>query len=242
MEPYYKKYISALIHNPNVLNAHLFGAIDTKGDVIAQEALVLLHWSYFHSKNERISSVWTVGYRTDIKAYPPFHNLYACITDKEIGDFDREEILQEFGDEVTFLQLIYKTVEPDKKTLNEKPRLVDLFGFVHEVKEEKTFFYFNQIGDFGANIKCPRCKAVTHYKAYNKIQCKAEPTDIIKYQYQHQCQNCGSLKMAELNDTENSLEVKCECGGQFRRDKPQICCSCSKTENYIMTQLTFMNL
>ena len=118
--PHYKKYISALIHNPNVLNAHLFGAIDTKGDVIAQEALVLLHWSYYNSKNAKISSVWSGGYRTDNKLSPPFHNLYACITDKEIGDFDKKEIMEEFGDEVTFLQLIYKTIEPDKKTLNEK--------------------------------------------------------------------------------------------------------------------------
>lgn len=110
--------------------------------------------------------------------------------------------------------------------MNEKPRLVDLFGFVHEVKIEIPSYYFNQIGDFGANIKCPKCKIVTYYKAYNKIQYKAEPTDIIKYQFQHQCQTCANLKMAEINNYENSLENLCECGGQFRRDKPLLCCSC----------------
>ena len=134
--PFYKKYISALIHNPNVLSEHRFKRRNTRGDKIARKALMLLDWSYFLSKNTAFSSVWSTSYSKDNKAYPPFHNLYACITDKEIDDFDMEEILQKYGEEVAFLQIVYKTIEPDKKTLNEKPRLVDLFGFVHEVKEE----------------------------------------------------------------------------------------------------------
>ncbi|MGI8582398.1 MAG: hypothetical protein ACR2KX_09380 [Chitinophagaceae bacterium] len=233
MTPFYKKYIAALIHNPNVLNEHIFSRINAKDDIIAPEALMLLYWSYFLSKNTAFSSVWSASYRTDNKLYPPFHNLYACITDKEIDDFDKEEIMEEFGDEVKYLQLIYKTVEPDKKTMTEKPRLIDLFGFVHDVEEISTVFYFNQIGPFGANIKCQKCKVVTHYKGYNKMQFKVEPTDIIKYQYQHQCQKCGSLKMADINNTEDSLEILCECAGQFRRDKPLFCYNCIAMSNGI---------
>ncbi len=223
--PYYKKYIAALIHNPNVIQDVVIEKVNTKGDKIARKAIKLLQSSATGSNNSK-DFVWNGG----ADPYPHIQQLYGLITDrqieKETDDFEKKLILEYFPDEVKCLQEIYKNVEPDGKTLRKRPMIVDLFGFVHKVVETTTEIYFNEVGSFGANIKCPKCKVVTHFTGRNRNLFNAEPTDIVKYQYEHQCQHCGKLKMADVGDKEIFLEKRCECGGYFKRDKPLLCPEC----------------
>ena len=107
--------------------------------------------------------------------------------------------------------------------------IVDLFGYVHEVLKEIPVYYFKDIGAYGAKIKCPACKTITFYPGNKRVLQKAEPTDIMNYHYIHQCQSCGGLEFSELNDPADSLEVLCDCGGQYRRDKPILCPHCRDT-------------
>ena len=133
MVPFYKTYISALLHNPNLIRSYNCDITDCENDAIAEKAINLLQWSFHLSKNQRLSSsVWNTSYTIENTLYPPFHNLYAFITGREIDDFDKAEIFMNFRKEIYFLRDIYKNVLPDEKTLKEKPMIVDLFGFVHE--------------------------------------------------------------------------------------------------------------
>lgn len=51
----------------------------------------------------------------------------------------------------------------------------------------------------------------------------------MEFQLEHQCQDCGALKMDDkiaTNGQADFLEKPCECGGQFRREKPIFCPNC----------------
>tara|TARA_B100000579_G_C22183704_1_gene555285 strand:+ start:20 stop:391 length:372 start_codon:yes stop_codon:yes gene_type:complete len=60
--------------------------------------------------------------------------------------------------------------------------------------------------------------------------------------FQYQCQECGKLTYSDKISSEGhivSIDVKCECGGQFRRDKNIFCPGCkhrrstdNKSESY----------
>ncbi|MBA3673538.1 MAG: hypothetical protein H0W75_01030 [Chitinophagaceae bacterium] len=228
MIPYYKKYIAALIHNPNVIQDVVLEKINTKRDRTARKAITLLQNCYYLTKDSK-HFTWKIGYGN---YYPHLQHLYALITEKEIQtnseELLREEILEQFADEVKCLQDIYQSIEPDKKTMNKKPMIVDLFGFVHQ-PEEKIFpeVYFKDIVHTGANLKCPQCSVKNGFDASKKIQFKAQLADIIKYRHQYQCQICGKLKLGDMNVTDDGLEELCECGGYYRRDKPLICKTCN---------------
>ena len=135
MIPFYKKYISALLHNPNLLT---FGGIDIESiqrekDATAESAINLLVWSKYLSKTQRISSSsWNRSYTIQQTIYPPFHNLYAFITGKQLDSFNKAEIFKSFKKEIYFLRKIYKNVEPDREIMKQKPMILDLFGYVHE--------------------------------------------------------------------------------------------------------------
>ena len=135
MALFYKKYISALLHNPNLL---AFDSIDIEtiqkeNDAIAESSIIVLLWSKFLSNDQRVSSSsWNISYTIKQTIYPPFHNLYAFITGREIKHFDKAEIFMHFRKEIYFLRHIYKNVKPDKEIMKQKLMIVDLFGFVHE--------------------------------------------------------------------------------------------------------------
>lgn len=148
--------------------------------------------------------------------------------------YEKEEILDLFPEETNYLRDIYRNVKPDQETMKSQPMIVDLFGYVHELKSfQSGDVYFQDVGQFGATIKCITCKTATHHEARKTFVIKTEPTDYLSYQYQHQCQHCGTLKFAEVNDKENLLETKCECRGYFRRDKPLLCPECTNTGEII---------
>lgn len=152
MIPFYKTYISALLHNPNLLT---FGSIDIEAiqkenDATAESSVNLLVWSKYLSRNQsKTNSVWSSScFSTDKTIYPPFHNLYAFITGNEVCLFEKADIFRYFRKEIIFLRQIYKNVEPDKKTMYSKPLIIDLFGDVHEkyeveIKEPKILNWWD---------------------------------------------------------------------------------------------------
>ena len=93
--------------------------------------------------------------------------------------------------------------------------------------------YFNDIGTFGLGPLCKNCGVITHFTGQNRYRLEENGIDIVKYQYEHQCQDCGALKMADPDDkldTTILLKDRCSCGGQYRRDKPLFCHSCKSNK------------
>jgi len=89
--------------------------------------------------------------------------------------------------------------------------------------------YFTDINTFGLDATCNNCGILTHFTGQNRYRLEEKGINIVKYQYEHQCQDCGTLRMADFNDDTNITEFlkdRCSCGGQFRRDKPLFCNSC----------------
>lgn len=89
---------------------------------------------------------------------------------------------------------------------------------------------FNDIGTFGLDPLCKSCGVITHFTGQNRYRLEEGGYNIVKYQYEYQCQDCGALKMADDDDQADTtifLFKRCDCGGQFRRDKP-LFCSASK--------------
>ena len=93
--------------------------------------------------------------------------------------------------------------------------------------------YFSDVGPFGLKATCSNCGVMTHFTGQNRYRLEENGISVVKYVYQYQCQDCGTLKMADFDDPPAEfMEKRCECGGQFRRDKPLFCYSCkaNKTE------------
>ena len=89
--------------------------------------------------------------------------------------------------------------------------------------------YFEDIGTFGFTPVCKNCAVKTHFTGQNRFRIEEGGYDMVKYQYEHQCQDCGALKMADFDDESDTtvfLRERCSCGGQFRRDKPLFCHAC----------------
>lgn len=89
--------------------------------------------------------------------------------------------------------------------------------------------HFTDIGTFGVNPVCKNCGASTHFTGQNRYRLEEGGFNVVKYQYEYQCQDCGALKMDGFDDelgTAVFMHERCECGGQFRRDKPLFCYSC----------------
>lgn len=93
--------------------------------------------------------------------------------------------------------------------------------------------HFADIGTFGLDATCKHCDVLTHFTGQNRYRLEEGRFNIVKYVYQHQCQDCGVLQMADFDDETNTsivLKERCACGGQFRRDKPLFCSSCKENK------------
>jgi hypothetical protein len=91
--------------------------------------------------------------------------------------------------------------------------------------------YFNDINTFGLDATCRLCGVMTHFTGQNRYRLEENGINVVKYVYEYQCQDCGKLKMAEFDDANDDFQIaRCNCGGQFRRDKPIFCPSCLKNK------------
>lgn len=86
----------------------------------------------------------------------------------------------------------------------------------------------------GLRATCRNCLQTTFYTGKVRVKIEKDGQRLLKYQREFQCQDCGELK---IEDPDNELLVdwlieRCECGGEFRRDKPIFCkyCKANKTE------------
>ena len=87
--------------------------------------------------------------------------------------------------------------------------------------------YFDDVTTFGLNATCSSCGVLTFFAGQNRYRLEEKGINIVKYQYEFMCQDCGLLKMQDFEDASNKvLKVRCGCGGQYRRDKPLFCSSC----------------
>ena len=87
---------------------------------------------------------------------------------------------------------------------------------------------------------CSKCEFETTFAGFLWVR-----TDEKKHiSYQYQCQDCGKLKYSEEYNAKGNivaLSEKCECTGQYRRDKNIFCPDCNhrktienKTEDYLI--------
>jgi len=94
--------------------------------------------------------------------------------------------------------------------------------------------YFSDIRTFGLDATCSACGVTTHFTGQNRYRIEENGIDIVKYEREFQCQDCGILAMGNIDEPPDlqHLEKRCVCGGQFRRDKPLFCnaCKANKTE------------
>lgn len=76
------------------------------------------------------------------------------------------------------------------------------------------------------DVPCPKCEVKTTFSGHSRLNTSVGCVYIWKYQ----CQSCGKLKgSAESHrmGVRVGLHERCECGGQYRRDKNIFCPSCS---------------
>jgi hypothetical protein len=76
------------------------------------------------------------------------------------------------------------------------------------------------------SASCNHCSTTTIFTGYRRYRVDEDNSVLIVPEYQ--CQDCGKLtfSMPDTLADENILSTCCECGGQFRRDKPLFCSSC----------------
>lgn len=83
--------------------------------------------------------------------------------------------------------------------------------------------FFTDIPYLGKELTCRICETKTFYGNFNKFRFDTHS----KYQWWYQCQSCGKTTTGEMGlPAVDFLEIKCECGGEFRRDKPLFCPNC----------------
>jgi hypothetical protein len=89
---------------------------------------------------------------------------------------------------------------------------------------------FDDIRSPGFSAECQHCGEVTLFTGKQRyILADSEfPTIIPEYQCQDSGELCFSLPDDKSNDA--YLLKRCECGGQFRRDKPLFCAKCLKNK------------
>ena len=94
-------------------------------------------------------------------------------------------------------------------------------------KKQKPLKYFlAQISPYSPlKAACPCCETTTTFSSHIHLS-TSEGSIHINY---YQCQSCGKLETSDAKDLEGTrvaLENRCECGGQFRRDKNIFCPNC----------------
>ena len=204
--------------------------LDMNTDADGEQALNLLLCSAFISKNDEWHD-WKARY----KIMPPhIHKLFAYIFEKELNQKEQGFLLNYFP-EMAILKDIYDTIEPCKKTMKLSIDRKDYFEFAKERKEKEIVVglsYFDDAGPNGKPLNCPKCGVSSFIIGSNAFRYKADPFfDRFEYQFNHQCQGCGQFKLADnKQDFSFFLQQRCECGGQFRRDKPLFCTNCNARE------------
>ncbi len=82
------------------------------------------------------------------------------------------------------------------------------------------------------NLKanCKHCGVTTIFTVYIRYRVDDDSSVLIIPDYQ--CQDCGKLKFSKPDnaDIDEFLSIRCECNGQFLRDKPLYCNSCKKNK------------
>lgn len=94
---------------------------------------------------------------------------------------------------------------------------------------------FRYMGGSGY-IKCKDCDYQEGVLSF--LHWLIDPEDRSLYSISgYQCQSCG--KFHEIRDSQETDDMKCECGGELSRDKPIFCPQCkSKNVEYIMGMIT----
>lgn len=87
---------------------------------------------------------------------------------------------------------------------------------------------FDELPYGGNELTCRNCNDKTFYSTFTRWKFKGHA----KYEWGYQCQDCGELTMSEENIAGRQYLIKrCNCGGQFRRDKPLFCKNCNSNKN-----------
>ena len=60
--------------------------------------------------------------------------------------------------------------------------------------------YFNEIGTFGLNATCSHCAVTTLFAGQSRFRIEENGINLVKYQYQFQCQDCGALQMGGFHE------------------------------------------
>jgi hypothetical protein len=94
-------------------------------------------------------------------------------------------------------------------------------------KKQKPLTYFlSQISPYSPlKAACPSCETTTSFSSHIHLSA-SEGSIHINY---YQCQSCGKLETSDEKGQDGirvGLETRCECGGQFRRDKNIFCPNC----------------
>jgi hypothetical protein len=94
-------------------------------------------------------------------------------------------------------------------------------------KKQKPLKYFlSQISPYSPlKAACPSCETTTTFSSHIHLS-TSEGSIHINY---YQCQSCGKLDTSDEKGQDGirvGLETRCECGGQFRRDKNIFCPNC----------------
>lgn len=94
-------------------------------------------------------------------------------------------------------------------------------------KKQKPLKYFlSQISPYSPlKAACPSCETTTSFSSHIHLSTSKGSIHINYYQ----CQSCGKLDTSDEKNQEGTrvaLETRCECGGQFRRDKNIFCPNC----------------
>lgn len=85
---------------------------------------------------------------------------------------------------------------------------------------------FDDIDTSYINAQCSNCDIVTVFSGKKRYRLTDEALSLLIPEYQ--CQDCGKLIFAypENRNTPEFLLKRCDCNGQFTRDKPLFCPSC----------------
>lgn len=90
--------------------------------------------------------------------------------------------------------------------------------------------YFDDF-DGGFNMTCLHCTATTEFENTIRFRLKAmgDTISTLDFHYQFQCQECGELSypsQSKVSEDLFTVDEKCACGGELRRDKYLFCKEC----------------
>jgi hypothetical protein len=85
---------------------------------------------------------------------------------------------------------------------------------------------FSEIQFPNLSANCKHCGITTIFTGHKRYRVDDLASVLLIPEYQ--CQDCGNLtfSMPDKDGNNEILTKRCECGGQFRRDKPLFCHGC----------------